>query len=78
MEVRAGFGAKVRKTVLLLNAAPGMVQRASKYAAMLPLAGMDPNEPNRCLWALFCFAVSRSLGGAALLNARNRSQAIWL
>ena len=49
MEVRAGFGAKLRKSVLLLNAQQGTVQRASKYAAMLPLAGMDPNEPNRCL-----------------------------
>ena len=51
MEVRAGFGLKVRKTVLLLNSTPGMVQRASKYAAMLPLAGMDPNEPNRSVLA---------------------------
>lgn len=47
MEVRAGFGAKVRRTVLLLNGTPGGVQRAAKYAAMLPLAGMDPNEANR-------------------------------
>ena len=41
------FGEKVKRTVLLLNARPGYSQRASKYAAMLPLAGMDPSEYNR-------------------------------
>lgn len=49
MEVRAQFGAKVRRTVLLLNGRPSYAQRASKYAAMLPLAGMDPNTGNRCV-----------------------------
>ncbi len=47
MEVRSMFGEKVKRTVLLLNARPGYSQRASKYAAMLPLAGMDPSEFNR-------------------------------
>ena len=47
MEVRSMFGEKVKRTVLLLNARPGYSQRASKYAAMLPLAGMDPSEYNR-------------------------------
>ena len=47
MEVRSMFGEKVKRTVLLLNARPGYSQRASKYAAMLPLAGMDPSECNR-------------------------------
>ena len=49
MEVRKAFGAKVRRTVLLLNARPSYAQRASKYAAMLPMAGMDPSETNRWL-----------------------------
>ena len=45
MEVRGAFGAKLRTLVLLMN--KQQPQRASKYAAMLPLAGMDPNEANR-------------------------------
>ncbi len=45
MEVRAAFGAKLRSMVQLMN--KHQPQRASKYAAMLPLAGMDPNEANR-------------------------------
>ena len=49
MEVRKAFGAKVRRTVLLLNTRPSYAQRASKYAAMLPMAGMDPSETNRWL-----------------------------
>jgi hypothetical protein len=47
MEVRAAFSAKVRRLIMLLNRGPHHAQRASKYAAMLPLAGMDPNECNR-------------------------------
>lgn len=49
MEVRKEFGLKVRRTVMLLNARPSYAQRASKYAAMLPLAGMDPSEAVRYL-----------------------------
>jgi len=45
MEVRAAFGAKVRSMVKLMN--KPNPHRASKYAAMMPLAGMDPNESNR-------------------------------
>lgn len=46
MNVRVCFGAKVRRAVAALNA-PGTQQRASKYAAMLALAGMDPVEKTR-------------------------------
>lgn len=46
VHVRVCFGAKVRRAVAALAAA-GMHQRASKYAAMLPLAGMDPVEKTR-------------------------------
>ena len=53
MEVRKEFGLKVRRTVLLLNARPSYAQRASKYAAMLPLAGMDPSEAVRCAAHIF-------------------------
>ena len=47
MEVRAAFGAKLRHGVQVLNSGTGTQQRASKYAAMLPLAGMDPALVNR-------------------------------
>lgn len=40
LEVRAAFGAKVRRTVSVLLA--GAPQRAAKYAALLPLAAADP------------------------------------
>ena len=62
MEVRKAFGAKVRRTVLLLNARPSYAQRASKYAAMLPMAGMDPSETNRWLPATVWFRTSQCLG----------------
>ncbi len=45
MEVRTAFGAKVRSMVQLLN--KHQAHRASKYAAMLALAGMDPLESNK-------------------------------
>ncbi len=45
MEVRTAFGAKVCSMVQLLN--KHQAHRASKYAAMLALAGMDPLESNK-------------------------------
>ncbi|BDA45205.1 Sister chromatid cohesion protein PDS5 homolog A [Coccomyxa sp. Obi] len=45
MEVRTAFGAKVRSMVQLLN--KHQAHRASKYAAMLALAGMDPLDSNK-------------------------------
>ncbi len=45
--MRAAFSAKLRRNVQVLNAGTGTQQRASKYAAMLPLAGVDPTHVNR-------------------------------
>ena len=45
LEVRAAFGAKVRRTVSVLLA--GAPQRAAKYAALLPLAAADPCAEHR-------------------------------
>eukprot|EP00884_Botryococcus_braunii_P018320 jgi/Botrbrau1/5171/Bobra.0172s0043.2 len=44
-DVRASFALKLRRTLLVLQSIPG--SRAAKYAAMLPLAGVDPSAPNR-------------------------------
>jgi hypothetical protein len=45
LEVRAAFGARVRRTLSALLA--GAVQRAAKYAALLPLAAADPRDAHR-------------------------------
>ncbi|KAK9811630.1 hypothetical protein WJX72_007291 [[Myrmecia] bisecta] len=46
MEVRHAFALKVRKTMMHFHR-ENNGQRAAKYAAILPLAGMDPAEQNR-------------------------------
>ena len=43
--MRAAFGARVRRTLSALLA--GAVQRAAKYAALLPLAAADPRDAHR-------------------------------
>ena len=45
--VRNGFAFKVHRTVASLLQEQHCNQRAAKYAAMLPLAGADPNKPNQ-------------------------------
>ena len=46
MEVRQQFAQKVHHMVLDLQKDPSVGHRAAKWAAMLPLAAMDPTEAN--------------------------------
>ena len=45
LEVRKEFGARVRRTVSVLL--QSTVQRAAKYAALLPMAAADPSADHR-------------------------------
>ena len=45
--VRMAFAAKLRKLVALFHLQPGGALKASKFAAILALSGMDPVEGNR-------------------------------
>eukprot|EP00879_Flechtneria_rotunda_P015681 GHRR01016403.1.p1 GENE.GHRR01016403.1~~GHRR01016403.1.p1 ORF type:complete len:1542 (+),score=797.44 GHRR01016403.1:616-5241(+) len=46
-EVRAAFAAKVYKLIKFFQHRPSTHQLAAKYAAMLPLAAMDPSKKNK-------------------------------
>ena len=45
--VRNSFGYKVHRAVVAFEAGMGSNQKAAKFAAMLPLAGADPNTQNQ-------------------------------
>ena len=47
--VRVAFAAKLRKLVAMFHLQPGGALKASKFAAILALSGMDPVEGNRLL-----------------------------
>ena len=42
IEVRTNFALKVRRAVQIFQSNAATTQRATKYAAMLPMAGADP------------------------------------